>query len=146
MIRVPHDAPEFQAPPDVERPRGFDLYYDDADRQIRIVVLFDICAHLCCPPGWHVVTDTQPLRDYLAPSPTYEVYRQDPVFCVCHGSQYDLLLLVENVNPRSGAAYVGARHVHGPTRRALPVVPVRAAGNRLIGGMADPAWYDPSCD
>lgn len=141
LIRVPHDAPEFQAPTGVRLPPGFDLYYDDAERRIRIVVLFDRCPHLCCPPGWHVITDTQPLRDYLSDTPTFRVYNQDPVFCVCHGSQYDPLLLVTNVNPKSGAAYVGAMHVHGPTQRALPVIPVRAVNDVLFGGMADPRWY-----
>jgi Rieske Fe-S protein len=145
VIRIPREAPEFQAPQGVVLPEGFDLFYDDPDREIRIVSLYDRCPHLCCPPGWHVITDTNPGRDYIADSPTYRVYGQDPIFCVCHGSQYDPLLLVEDVNTRNGARYVGAKHVHRPTWRALPVIPVRVDQDQLVGGMPNPAWYDPAC-
>ena len=127
---------------DLAPPGGFSFYYDDPNQKVRIVAFFDRCAHLCCPPGWHVITDTRPYRDYLVPSPTYSVYNQDPIFCVCHGSQYAPLLLTTNVHPRNGTRYLGARHVHGPTQRALPVVPFRVENKILVGGMPDPRWYD----
>lgn len=142
VIRIKHDAPEFHVSTELIPPKGFLFYVEEPERAIRIVALFDRCAHLCCPPGWHVITDTKPYRDYRIPSPTYSVYRQDPVFCVCHGSQYDPLLLTTNVHPRSGVAYLGATHVHGPTQRALPVVPIRVDGEILVGGMPDPRWYE----
>lgn len=140
VIRVRYDAPEFGLSTDLTPPEGFSFYYDDPDQAIRIVALFDRCPHLCCTPGWHVIPD--PDRTYTVRPPTFDVYGQDPVFCVCHGSQYDPLLLTTNVHPRNGVAYVGATHVHGPTQRALPVVPVRSDGKVLVGGMPDPRWYD----
>lgn len=142
VIRVPYDAPEFQVLTDLAPPKGFSFYFDDPVRQIRMVTVVDRCTHLCCNPGWHVITDTKPYRDYRVPSPTYSVYGQDPIFCICHGSQYDPLLLTTNVHPRSGVRYVGATHVHGPTQRALPVVPLRVDGTVLVGGMSDPRWYE----
>jgi len=145
VIRIPYIAPEFTAPEVEMLPEGYDLYFEDPIREIRLVVLYDRCPHLCCPPGWHVVTDVDPLRDYKPGSPTFSVYGQDPVFCVCHGSQYDPLLLAVDVNSKSGAAYVGAKNVHGPTRRSLPVIPIRAVDDVLVGGMPDPRWYDPAC-
>jgi Rieske Fe-S protein len=142
VIRVKYDAPEFVVATDLAPPDGFSFYYDDPNQKVRIVAFFDRCAHLCCPPGWHVIADTKPYRDYLVPSPTYSVYHQDPIFCVCHGSQYDPLLLTTNVHPRSGIRYLGARHIHGPTQRALPVVPFRVENEVLVGGMPDPRWYE----
>src|SRR5207247_155193 len=102
LIRLQYDTPEFVVATDLAPPGGFSFYYDDPNQKVRIVAFFDRCAHLCCPPGWHVITDTRPYCDYLVPSPTYSEYNQDPIFCVCHDSQYDPLLLTTNVYPRSG--------------------------------------------
>jgi Rieske Fe-S protein len=130
-------------------PEGFKLYFDDptldtAHGGTRIVVLFDRCVHLCCYPGWHVINNPPPARDYSsygASPPTYVQFGQDPIYCICHGSQYDPMVLTVNVNDKSGARYVGAERVHGPAPRALPVIPLKAQGLNLVGGMADPAWY-----
>jgi len=144
VIRVKRDDEAFSGPSqdEIELPDGFDLYYDDENRDIRIVVCFDRCVHLCCYPGWQVIRDPPPEYRYLAPALTYEKYGLDPIYCVCHGSQYDPLVLVKNVNPKNEVEYVGARHVHGPADRALPVVPVRAERDVLVGGMPDPRWYE----
>lgn len=134
----PPDSAPYGLPPD------YSLYYDDLARNLRVVVLYDRCTHLCCYPGWHVVTNPPPLRDYAAygtAPPTYLAYNQDPVYCVCHGAQYDPLLLTADVNPKNGAPFVGARIVHGPGAFALPVIPVRGVDDVLYGSMSDPRWY-----
>jgi Rieske Fe-S protein len=148
VIRIKRDDQffRFPAPKDIPAPlpEGFNLYYDDEATDTRIVVLFDRCVHLCCYPGWHVVDNPPPGRDYSsygASPPTWDQFKQDPVYCVCHGSQYDPMLLSVDVNDKSNARYVGAARVHGPAPRALPVIPVRSQGGALVGGMADPAWY-----
>lgn len=150
VIRVPRDDAVFRSPgrDEVPLPAGFDFFYDDPGRDLRIVVVYDRCAHLCCFPGWHVVTDPPPSRDYAnfvsnpeADVPTYYVYAQDPIYCLCHGSQFDPMVLVRNVNPRNGAEYVGPLLVHGPATRAIPVIPVRAQFDVLIGGMPNPLWF-----
>src|SRR3990170_1068954 len=151
VIRVKRDDTVFAAPDDISLPEGFSLFYDDptADvdpdtgqpRGVRIIVAFDRCVHLCCYPGWHVVDNPPPDRRYIAPTPTYEKYGEDPIYCVCHGSQYEPMTLVQHVNPRDNATYVGALHTHGPADRALPIIAVKVEGGNLVGGMADPAWY-----
>ena len=146
VIRIIRDDTYFQHPDPgpYGLPAGFDLYYDDPVRDVRLVVLFDRCTHLCCYPGWHVVSDPPPGRDYAtygASPPTYEVYQQDPVYCLCHGAQYDPLLLAADVNPKNDVPYVGARVVYGPATHAMPIVPIRAVSDVLEGGMANPAWY-----
>ena len=88
--------------------------------------------------------DPPPPRDYSAYNaepPTYKEFGVDPIYCVCHGSQYDPMLLVVDRNTKNGARYVGAQRVHGPALRALPVIPVRLEGGALVGGMPNPAWY-----
>ncbi len=142
VIRIKRDDGVFVAPTDVGLSDSLQLYHDDAEREVRIVVLLDRCVHLCCSPGWQAIRDPPPEYKFLAPAPTYEKYGLDPVYCVCHGSQYEPMRLVWDVNPKNAARYVGAQHVHGPANRALPVVPVRTEGDVLVGGMGDPRWYD----
>lgn len=144
VIRVKRDDSIFTAPAPEEfsLPEGFGLYYDDPARDIRIVAVYDRCAHLCCYPGWQVVQDTPPGRDYLSDAPTYRVYGLDPIYCVCHGSQYDPMLLVKAVNPRNGVTYVGPSRVHGPSSRAIPIVPLKAVDDVLFGNTSDRRWYE----
>jgi len=155
IIRVKRENQYFSYPDAAHMPaalpEGFNLFFDDANLDAahggtRIVVLFDRCVHLCCYPGWHVVNNPPPFRDYASYTggaivPTYNVFGVDPVYCICHGSQYEPMVLVVNTNNKNGAQYVGAWRVHGPAPRALPVIPVKATGLNLVGGMADPAWY-----
>jgi len=145
VIRIKRDDSAFTYPRDVTLPDGFALFYDDptgdAGNGVRIVVAFDRCVHLCCYPGWHVVDNPAPDRGYIAPAPTFQKFNEDPIYCVCHGSQYEPLSIVKNANPKNGVEYPGFQHVHGPADRALPLIPVKAEGGVLVGGMADPGWY-----
>ncbi len=149
VIRLPYDAPEFTSPDQATLsangigapPTGFSYFYQNDTTKTKIVVFYDRCVHLCCYPGWHVVTNPPPGRDYLIPPPTYDVYHEDPIYCICHGSQYDPLLLTVNFNPHSNVNYIGATRVHGPAPRALVVIPVKESGGALVGGMPDPRWY-----
>jgi len=142
VIRVKRDDSVFSAPTDVPVPSGFDLYYDDPARDIRLVVVYDRCAHLCCYPGWQVVQNPPPARDYTSPAPTYQVFGLDPIYCICHGSQYDPMLLVKNINERNGVEFVGPSRVHGPAGRAIPVFAVRAVDDVLHAAMVAPRWYE----
>ena len=155
VIRIKREDRYFSFPAEADMPAklppGFSLFFDDQDLYAgqggtRIVVLFDRCVHLCCYPGWHVVSNPPPDRSYAQyvgdkTVPTYDVFKVDPVYCLCHGSQYDPMVLVVNTNNKNGARYVGAWRVHGPAPRALAVIPIQAQGQNLVGGMADPAWY-----
>ena len=143
VIRVKRDDSVFSAPAPgtVFLPEPYRLYYDDPTRDLRIVVLLDRSTHLCCYPGWHVVTDPPPGRDYIAASPTYQVYGLDPIYDVCHGGQWDPMALELAVNPRINETYVGARMVRGPGFGPLPVIPVRAIEDQLAGILAYPDWY-----
>ena len=143
VIRVPRVDTYYSLPSPLPwaLPSEVALYYDDPTRDIRIVVGFDRCTHLCCYPGWHVVTNPPPTRDYLVSPPTYDVYAQDPIYCVCHGTQYDPLLLIRDINPNNNVAFPGMELVHGPGTFGMPLVPVRAVNDILEGRMVDSRWY-----
>ena len=131
-------------PPSSTPPRGFGLFYDDPARDIRIVVVYARCTHLCCNADWHTTPVPANGRDYAVPPLSYKVYGQDPLYCVCHGAQFDPMVLVWDVHP-NGPNYVGARNVHGPAPRALPIVPVKAEADVLIGAIVDSRWYTSYC-
>jgi len=141
VIRVPRDDTVFTAPTDVSLPQGVRLFYDDPVRDIRIVVLYNRCTHLCCHASWH--TDPVPdyFRDYVGSAPTYQVFGEDPIWCQCHDAQYDPMVLIWGRHPPPGRDYVGAAPVHGPADRPLPVVPVRVEEDLLSGSMIDSGWY-----
>ncbi len=143
IVRVKRDDSVFQAPSDVSLPPGFSLFYDDASRDIRIVVLYSRCTHLCCYPTWHLAPIPAAFRNYIVEPGTVRL-GQDPIWCICHDAMFDPMTLVHDVHP-GGAGYVGARHVRGPAPRGLPLVPVRAEGDVLVGVMADPRWYTSYC-
>lgn len=143
VVRVPR-VDTYHALPDPSPwalPSGFSLFYDDPARDIRIVAGLDRCTHLCCYPGWHVVTNPPPGRDYLVSPPTYDVYGEDPIYCICHGTQYDPLMLIADTNPHNGVLFPGMELVHTPGTFAMPLIPLEATSDVLIGGMADPRWY-----
>lgn len=143
VIRVPRVDSYYQLPDPLpwSLPPGLALFYDDPVRDIRIVAGFDCCTHLCCYPGWHVVTNPPPGRDYAVSPPTYDVYNQDPIYCICHGTQYDPLVLVADTNPHNGVLFPGMELVHTPGTFAMPLIPLRAVDDVLEGGMVDARWY-----
>lgn len=143
VIRVPRVDTYYSLPSPLpwSLPNGLSLFYDDPARDLRIVVSLDRCTHLCCYPGWHVVTNPPPGRDYSISPPTWDVYGQDPIYCICHGTQYDPLLLTASTNPHNGVLFPGLELVHSPGTFAMPLVPVRAVDDALEGGMVDPRWY-----
>jgi hypothetical protein len=51
------------------------------------------------------------------------------------------MVLAKDVNPVNGATYVGARMVHGPAQRAIPVVALKAVDDVLHGLAPDAKWY-----
>jgi Rieske Fe-S protein len=141
-VRVRRDDTVFTAPTDVSLPAGVSLFHDDPARDLRIVVLASRCAHLCCKVTWHDATIHPGARDYLSNTPTWELFGQDPIYCQCHSSQYDPMVLVRGTHPGGTTEYVGAQRVHGPATRPIPVVPLRVDSDTLVGVMVDSRWYE----
>jgi len=117
-----------------------------------IIGLYNRCVHLCCRPTWHRYLLPGVLRDFVVPPRTLDAItgEEDPIWCRCHDSRYDPTTLVRNVHPPLAVPYIGARHVHGPATRALPCIPLRAAGETLVGLYnpeegGHPEWYSAYC-
>lgn len=122
--------------------------------QYTFVALYDRCVHLCCNPGWHLANVPRAFRTYDLPGigePRTFLANpsQDPVWCLCHNSQYDPVTLVNDRHP-NGVQYVGAQRVHGPANRGLPAIPLKLNGE-FIEGIYEPAdgghpqWYSAYC-
>ena len=141
VVRVPRDDAVFVAPTDVTFPSGVHLFFDDAARDIRLVAFWNRCTHLCCRASWHDQPIPDIFRDYTPPVPTWTVYGQDPIWCMCHDSQFDPMVLIKGIHPLATEQYVGARLVHGPGTDPLPVVPLRTEDDILLGTMVYPGWY-----
>ncbi len=124
VIRVPPDL--------IEAPDDFDGYLADEG----IVAFNDKCVHLCCNPGWHLYPISEQDRAFV---PNLAAADKDPIFCICHLSQYDPLSLVWNQHP-TGATYVGAKVVHGPADRALPAIPIKLENGVIVGDEDAPKW------
>ena len=146
----------------VRTPQAFEPYVvrtTVGDVPAAFIAVYGRCVHLCCKPGWHVSPVPGTLHDYVADPRTLLATNpvtgapdpQDPIWCVCHNSQYDPVTLVEQAHPPPKVvSYIGAQFVHGPATRALPAIPLRAAGTTLQG-IYDPAdgghpeWYSAYC-
>ena len=147
LIRVPADR--FTAPGGYE---GVIEVPATGDQPASVIVgIYDRCVHLCCNPGWHVKAISQEFKIYIT-NPRTLLYGQDPIWCQCHNSQYDPMTLVENEHPNK-QAYVGAKMVHGPASRALPAIPIKVEGTKIVGIYGtkpdDPffnaPWYSAYC-
>ncbi len=99
-----------------------------------IVAMWDRCVHFCCPPQWHTAVLPPAYQEYEASRVprTLSEAGQDPIWCLCHNSQYDPLTFVWDVHP-NGTIYVGANMAHGPATRALAAVSIATRGGQIVG-------------
>jgi len=146
----------------LEAPPEFEPYVVRADVDgvpAAFVAVYARCVHLCCKPGWHQYPVPDAFRNYIVEprtllatdSATGAPDPQDPIWCLCHNSQYDPLTLVRDVHPPpANVPYIGARYVQGPATRGVPCIPLRTAGT-LLEGIYDPdegghpEWYSAYC-
>jgi len=150
------DASLVKAPPEFE---PHIVRADVGGVPAAFIALYSRCVHFCCKPAWHVQRIPDTLHDYVAEPRTFLATDpatgapdpQDPIWCLCHNSQYDPVTFVHNVHPPpANVAYVGAQYVHGPATRALPAIPSRLNGS-VIEGLYDPdegghpEWYSAYC-
>ncbi len=150
------DAGLVQAPPEFE---PYVVSTDVGGVAAAFVALYNRCVHFCCKPTWHVMPVPGTLHNYVAEPRTFLATDpatgapdpQDPVWCLCHNSQYDPVTFVHDVHPPpANVPYIGARYVHGPATRGLPAIPIRASGATLEGLYdpdegGHPDWYSAYC-
>ena len=122
----------------------------DADPRIfpsdNLVMIFGRCTHLCCIPGWQLVSNSY-TDDTWTPGGGDEGGTK--LFCICHSSRFDptALEMNSNRNRSSGAtfSYAGIRRAGGPAPVGLPIIPIQLNGD-VIEGITDYIDWYTYCD
>lgn len=111
-----------------------------------IIMVFGRCTHLCCIPGWQLVSNSY-TDDSWTPGGTDDGGTK--LFCICHSSRFDTTALEMNTNRnRSNGAtftYAGVRKAGGPAPVGLPLIPI-ALNNDVIEGITDYVDWLTYCD
>ena len=111
-----------------------------------IIMVFGRCTHLCCIPGWQLVSNSY-TDDTWTPGGTDDGGTK--LFCICHSSRFDTTALEMNTNRnRSNGAtftYAGVRKSGGPAPVGLPLIPVEL-NNDVIEGITDYVDWLTYCD
>jgi len=107
-----------------------------------LVMVFGRCTHLCCIPGWQLVSNSY-TEDSCTPGGGDDGGTK--LFCICHSSRFDPTVLEMNTNRnRSNGAtfnYAGIRRSGGPAPVGLPIIPIQLNGDVLEGLTDYVDWY-----
>ena len=104
-----------------------------------LIIVFSRCPHLCCIPGWQLVTN-----DYTNDS--WEAGGTESggnkLFCICHSSRFDPTAIEKNSMGRGTPFdYIGIKKVGGPAPNGMPLVPFVLNGD-MIEALPDFVdWY-----
>jgi Rieske Fe-S protein len=104
-----------------------------------LIIVFSRCPHLCCIPGWQLVTN-----DFT--NDNWESGGTDSggnkLFCICHSSRFDPTAIEKNSMGRGTPFdYIGIRRVGGPAPNGMPLVPFVLNGD-MIEALPDFIdWY-----
>ena len=122
---------------------GYELYekpeYASLSIHDNLIIVFSRCPHLCCIPGWQLVTN-----DYTNDS--WEAGGTESggnkLFCICHSSRFDPTAIEKNSMGRGTPFnYIGIKRVGGPAPNGMPLIPFVLNGD-MIEALPDFAdWY-----
>jgi Rieske Fe-S protein len=111
-----------------------------------LLLIFSRCPHLCCIPGWQLVSRAETADNWL---PGGVDSGGNKLFCICHSSRYDPTMLEVNRNRnRSNGTlfdYFGIRRTGGPTPVGMPLIPFEIKGD-VIEGITDYMDWYTYCD
>ena len=118
----------------------------DADPRLlpsdNLVMIFGRCTHLCCIPGWQLVSNSF-TEDSWTPGGGDDGGTK--LFCICHSSRFDPTVLEMNTNRnRSNGStfkYAGIRKAGGPAPVGLPIIPIVLNGDAIEGIVDYLDWY-----
>ena len=111
------------------------------DPSNNLVMSFARCTHLCCIPGWQLVTNTQ-TDDNWTPGGGDD--GGSKMFCICHSSRFDptAIEVNRNSNRSTGASfeYLGIRRAGGPAPLGLPIIPIIMNGDTIEASSDYTGW------
>lgn len=107
-----------------------------------VIVTFARCPHLCCIPGWQLVSNAQTEDNWAAGGTDGGGSK---LFCICHSSRFDPTAIEINANRNrndgSTFEYFGIRRTGGPTPVGLPLIPYDIDGDQIAGRPDHMEWY-----
>lgn len=111
-----------------------------------LVMIFGRCTHLCCIPGWQLVSNSFTEDTW---TPGGGDGGGTKLFCICHSSRFDPTALEMNANTNrsngSNFKYAGIRRSGGPAPVGLPIIPV-VVNDDVIEGLPDYVDWYTYCD
>ena len=107
-----------------------------------LIVAFSRCPHLCCIPGWQLVSQPWTADNWSAGASDNS---GNKLFCICHSSRFDPTMIEKNTNVNRGDGsqfeYFGIRRTGGPAPVGLPLVPYDVNGDVIEGRPDHLEWY-----
>ncbi|MFL2963850.1 MAG: ubiquinol-cytochrome c reductase iron-sulfur subunit [Candidatus Thalassarchaeaceae archaeon] len=116
-----------------------DATYSSLSIHDNMVIIFSRCPHLCCIPGWQLVTNNY-TGDTWAAGGTDE--GGDKLFCICHSSRFDPTAIEKNSMGKGAPfEFIGVRKTGGPAPNGMPLIPFTVNGD-VIEALPDfKDWY-----
>ena len=114
-----------------------DRLTDPAMPHDNIVLIFGRCTHLCCIPGWQLVSNDFTADNWSAGGTDAGGSK---LFCICHSSRFDPTVIEVNRNI-VGVEYIGIKRTGGPAPTGLPIIPFDVEGDTIIGRADNLEWY-----
>tara|TARA_B100001094_G_scaffold318711_1_gene362631 strand:+ start:2501 stop:3349 length:849 start_codon:yes stop_codon:yes gene_type:complete len=106
-----------------------------------LVMSFARCTHLCCIPGWQLVSNSF-TDDNWTPGGADD--GGSKMFCICHSSRFDptAIEVNRNANRSTGASfeYLGIRRAGGPAPVGLPIIPIIMNGDTIEASSDYTGW------
>jgi len=107
-----------------------------------MVIFFSRCPHLCCIPGWQLVSNDFTADNWL---PGGTDSGGSKLFCICHSSRFDPTIIEKNRNRNrsSGAEfdYIGIKRTGGPAPVGMPLIPFVVNGDNIEALPDFKDWY-----
>jgi len=114
---------------------------DVFDPNNNLVMSFGRCTHLCCIPGWQLVSNSF-TDDNCTPGGGDDGGTK--MFCICHSSRFDptAIEVNRNANRSNGQMfeYLGIRRAGGPAPVGLPIIPIIMNGDIIEASTEYTGW------
>ncbi len=111
-----------------------------------LVMIFSRCTHLCCIPGWQLVSNSFTDDNW---TPGGGDGGGSKMFCICHSSRFDPTAIEVNANSNRSTGqrftYLGVRRAGGPAPMGLPIIPIIMNGD-VIGASTEFKGWLTYCD
>ena len=119
-----------------------DSQYESLSIHDNMIIVFSRCPHLCCIPGWQLVTNDFTSDQWV---PGGVDSGGNKLFCICHSSRFDPTVIEKNMNRNRNNGqdfkFFGIKRTGGPAPVGMPLIPFVVNGD-IIEALDDfKDWY-----